>query len=672
MRPWGPWEHRPQPDTEADIEQAIGAKLYLALHALPLLAEAEVVLIEPPLADLVPDWKHEEDAAQYAARAQLPHSPLFLDFEDAEGLPAAWHAETWPLPLHLRGAICWQSEGLLCVIPFGSVGGVHPWGGSDYHGWSRWTFVQDERDEWPMPGRGDFIARPTGEVISWVDADDDSICAHQGALAYNLCRRTLRVLQLLEHAGGELIEPRLSRPLRRRVSREGQRIAQIPERFPLLHDEPQEPEQAVAVDAVSCVVPKTHARLEQAHSLWHEALNAYHDPEAFITKLNALLLALRSVTWVLRKEFGNSPEFKRWYGRWEAAMHADARMKWAVEARNKVEKQGDLEATSIAHVRIVAGGQSAVAAEMEVHPTADAAEIARRVQLLNLSESVRRYGIVEVERRWTLPELKGEELLDILAHCWGMLARVVADAHRQHDSEMLECEHALETSCGARDSPPHPSGRRSCMVASRELRTSRRILSTGVPYQLDIQPMRVPGNFDAEVAKERYRLDEWEPAPGLELPIRGRNFHEFARRVLSADGYHQPIAWLFRDGARVAQTVLHPEDHQDKAMMMRQLAVDADRMGANEFIFTTEAWEAPVVPDDDPRALLPAAEREDRREALITYAIARGDSCHVWHTTFQRNDDESIELAEPHYRAGGPEPFLKPLVDVWSDWPEGE
>jgi hypothetical protein len=152
----------------------------LALHALPLLAEAEVVLIEPPLADLVPDWKHEEDAAQYAARAQLPHSPLFLDFEDSEGLPAAWHAETWPLPLHLRGAICWQSEGMFCVIPFGSVGGVHPWGGRDYHGWSRWIFVQDEREEWPMPGRGDLIARPTGEMISWVDADDDSICAHQG------------------------------------------------------------------------------------------------------------------------------------------------------------------------------------------------------------------------------------------------------------------------------------------------------------------------------------------------------------------------------------------------------------------------------------------------------------------------------------------------------------
>ena len=167
MRPGRPWQHRPDPGSDADIDQAIAAKLHLALHGLPLLAEADVAVIEPPLADLIPDWDDSNTATRYAATAQLPHSPLFMDFEGIDGLPAAWHAETWPLPLHLRGVLCWQAEGMLCVMPFGSVGGVHPWGGLDYHAWARWSFLQEEREQWPLPGPGDFLARANGEVVPW-------------------------------------------------------------------------------------------------------------------------------------------------------------------------------------------------------------------------------------------------------------------------------------------------------------------------------------------------------------------------------------------------------------------------------------------------------------------------------------------------------------------------
>jgi hypothetical protein len=672
MRPGRPWQHRPDPDTDADIEQAIAAKLHLALRALPLLAEAEVVLIEPPLADLIPDWEEDEAEARYAATGQLSHSPLFLDFESADGLPAAWHAETWPLPLHLRGSLCWQAEEMLCVVPFGSVGGVHPWGGSDYHAWARWLFLQEELEQWPMPGPGDFLARATGEVLSWVDAEQDSVCAHQGALAYNLCSRTLRVLQLLENLGGELVEPRLERPLRRRAVREGQRIARVPARFPTVAaDQPPEAAVAAAQDAAPCVVPKTHARLEQAHALWHEALAAYHDPELFVTKLNALIQALRTVTWVLQKEFGNSDEFKSWYTPWQGVLKADMRLSWALEVRNQVEHQGDLETSSVAHVRVIAGGWSAPVAELDVDPTADAAEIVRRVQLIGLPEPVRKDGVVEVERRWTLPELPGDEVLEVLAHCWGVLARVVAAGHQARGQTMDDCAFSAEPACGAEPLPPHPSGRWPCMVASREARTGRRNLATGVPYELEVSTLQRPPPFDERRARERYRMDEWQAAPAEEdLAARGAAFHQFGRHVLVADRYHLPIAWLLREGARVAQTVMHPEDQRDKAMMMHRLAVEADRMGADELMFTTEVWEAPLVGSDDPRFGLRPGERDDRREALVTYAMARGRPCQTWLSGFVRDPDGAILLEEVEHHVGEPQPFLQPLLAVWSEWPD--
>ncbi|MEA2494458.1 MAG: hypothetical protein QOJ29_2369 [Thermoleophilaceae bacterium] len=67
---------------------------------------------------------------------------------------------------------------------FGSMGGVQPWGGSDYHAWARWVFLQDEPEQWRTPGPGDFLARADGAVLPWVDSEQNSICAHQGAVAY--------------------------------------------------------------------------------------------------------------------------------------------------------------------------------------------------------------------------------------------------------------------------------------------------------------------------------------------------------------------------------------------------------------------------------------------------------------------------------------------------------
>lgn len=670
LHPGRPWQYRPEPNTDLDVDQAIAAKLHLALRALPLLAKAEVVLIEPPLAELIPDWEDDEAEAHYACTARLPHSPLFLDFEGLEGLPTVWQAESWPLPLHLRGALCWQADGMLCVMPFGSVGGVHPWGGIDYHAWARWIFLQEEPEHWPMPGPGDFLARSNGEVVSWVDAEQDSICAHQGALAYNLTRRTLRVLQILENLGGDLVEPQLERPLRRRAVRDRQRIARIPEGFPkIIADRPTEMATAVAQDSAPCIVPKTHARLEQAHTLWHEALSAYHDPELFPTKLNALIQALRTVTWVLQKEFGNSSEFKSWYKPWQDVMKEDRRLKWALRVRNQVEHQGDLEASSVAQVRVVAPGLAAPLAEIKVDPTADATEIVRRMQLVGLPAPVSEHGVMEVERRWTLPGMPGDEVLEVLAHCWGVLARLVAAAHDAREQAMEHCAFGAESVCAAVLLFPRPGGPPPCMIVSRESRTRRRNLSTGAPYELEVRSLQPPPEFDEQEIRERYRLNDWHAASADEsLAVRGAAFHQFARHILTADGYHLPIAWLVRDGVRVVQTAMHPEDQRDKVMMMHRLAVEADRVGADTLMFTTEAWEAPLVRPDDPRFGLRAGERADRSEALVTYAIAQNGPCYTWHSRFQRAPDGAILLEEAEHQVVEAPPFLEPLLTIWSKW----
>jgi hypothetical protein len=66
----------------------------------------------------------------------------------------------------------------------------------------------------------------------------------------------------------------------------------------------------------ACPIQDTHSRLHQAHRLWHQVQQEYGDPDGFCTNLNALVQALRSVTFILQKEKRIIPEFDSWYEGW--------------------------------------------------------------------------------------------------------------------------------------------------------------------------------------------------------------------------------------------------------------------------------------------------------------------------------------------------------------------
>ena len=75
--------------------------------------------------------------------------------------------------------------------------------------------------------------------------------------------------------------------------------------------------------AGSCPIPNAHRRLHECHRLWHAAAAEYDDQEGFRTSLNALLQALRNVTFVLQKEKRGIPDFDTWSEQWREIMGKD-------------------------------------------------------------------------------------------------------------------------------------------------------------------------------------------------------------------------------------------------------------------------------------------------------------------------------------------------------------
>lgn len=103
----------------------------------------------------------------------------------------------------------------------------------------------------------------------------------------------------------------------------------------------------------SCPFPDAHNRLDDAHYLWHEAQANYFSPPRFRTHLNALIQNLRTVTWLIRKRKSVIPDFESWYAEWQGRMRSGPVLCWLVHARNKIEKQGDLERNSILRISLV-------------------------------------------------------------------------------------------------------------------------------------------------------------------------------------------------------------------------------------------------------------------------------------------------------------------------------
>lgn len=665
--PGRPWDFRPS-DPISDVEQAIMAKVHLGIRTLPLLATADLIVIDPRLAKEVPEWETPEEAGDFTTVLGIPEGPTYFDFENEKGTPHSWLEEGFPGPLDLRGALCWRHDGIISVVPYGSIDGQHPWGGTDYQAWARWAFVDPVEQGWPRPGPGDFLVNARGDVVSWV-AVDGSICSMQGQIAYALASRALRVISCLAASNADLHAPVVTRPIARRAARDGEEIGRVPRRTAAPRD------AAVVAEDLSpyvdpCPVPNAHARVGRAHTRWHEALDAYDDPASFVTALNGALAELRGVTFALEAEMSASDEDKAWYKREvEERLGDDPVMDWLKKARNKVVHARDLSTASTARARLVGPGIAGKAVEMDMEPTKTSADIARTLVLPPLEARVREEGTLVVERRWTVEGLPGDELLEVLAHGHAKLAALVADAHAYLGGGIATCELTGDDRCLQSDPRTHPGGHYGCMTVGRERRTSRRNLASGAPVAV-FATTHALEPLTPELA-ERYGVAgdtaATEPAS---LPEAARHFHQQARKILQVDGHHNMMAWLFRGRDLLLPLEMFPEDQRAKFLFNEHLAHEVDRLGADALILTAETWLAAMV-DEGPDADRRAGERGDRSEGLVTYLARRDGQVSVWLSLVTRDGDGTPvpgPTSETECRADGA-PALAAVFDVWDSWP---
>lgn len=407
--------------------------------------------------------------------------------------------------------------------------------------------------------------------------------------------------------------------------------------------------------ANECTIPGTSRRLDQTHQLWHEALNGYPDADLFCLRVNSLLTAARSVTWILQRELSHEADFAAWYPPWQGQMKADPVMRWLVEARNMVEKQGDLDLRSTARVSVVASWLPAPITEFEAPPLLSAAQIAAMVDTSDIPDDVRKHGYLLVERQWVTRSLPDQELLEGIAHCVGCIDALVQDAHN----------HYCNQEAGNDSVAAHPPARRlPAMVANRESRSAALHLVTGEIIEIESVTPDMSTAMDANVEERYGRFWEASPKPPGRAIDQAQVYHEWGKTFLKRDGNHAPFVWLFKEGKPVLMGQMFPEDQQDKMLMMERIAGEVERLSADAIIVSTEAWMALAVPDNDDRRRLRAGERDDRMEAFVTEAVQRGGLSVNLTTMFVR-ESEGIVFAQTQTDFERPALSFEPILRVW-------
>lgn len=189
-------------------------------------------------------------------------------------------------------------------------------------------------------------------------------------------------------------------------------------------------------------------RLRDLAQLLSNCGETYFSPERFRQNTNQFLQTARTVTFIIQKHKTTIPNFDGWYGRhviqpWSG----DPVMSWAKDARNVIEKEGDLDMQSTLRVAVLYSYISDEDLVLDVGREdllqADVNRLLKTAAKI-LPPGIADAAVLKIQRRWIANSLPDRELIYALTYAYSELHRVCRDLATHMDS-------ALDASV------PHPS-----------------------------------------------------------------------------------------------------------------------------------------------------------------------------------------------------------------------
>ena len=323
---------------------------------------------------------------------------------------------------------------------------------------------------------------------------------------------------------------------------------------------------------------KWRTRLHDLNQLLLQAESTYFDPNLFRLNINNAIQTSRTITFLIQKEKKAIPEFDSWYQKNVTEPFAQSKvMTWLKNARNTIEKEGDLETASYWKAQLLF---SYTEAGPEI--TADTHEglfmqlriMRKRAQAL-IPPGIYNDSAIVIDRKWVANSLPEFELIDAVTYGYYSLKRVV-DALDDYLGEPKASE---------------PSG--EGVLFASQMRRAFVKLSTGQLYNLrsDTHVNYRSDEFPQEIVARFKEFDMSFFDQSRSLTERVSTLANVAARLMKSDGYHITVGFLF-SRSPPGLKVLSPkfDDYVDKLIFWHELAYAVKLLSISSVLWVSEGW----------------------------------------------------------------------------------
>ena len=322
-------------------------------------------------------------------------------------------------------------------------------------------------------------------------------------------------------------------------------------------------------------------RLEDLAHILESCGATYFDPDLFRRNTNQFLQTARTVTFLIQKNKANIPGFVEWYQKnvidaWEE----DKLMQWAKDARNTIEKEGDLELNSELHVTLIFSYLEEEDIKIECGRdellNAGVKKLIRFAQK-KLPTGVSDAAAIKIERLWKTSKLTSHELLCALGYvysrlfdcCWSL-----ADHLGSHLPAHVLDPSEIDAFCN--------SVRKVQLVKLRDLQTYRFATRAHKLPEEDELPASVKDNAKTLIKALGYPTD-FESTVNLYAGMAEVTFNQW--------GNHIPMLFLLgRDWSIQDMRSPSLEDQADKYLFWRALAESIKLQNPHGLFYIAEAW----------------------------------------------------------------------------------
>jgi hypothetical protein len=402
-------------------------------------------------------------------------------------------------------------------------------------------------------------------------------------------------------------------------------------------------------------------RLDDVHRLWHQAEDNYFEPDSFRLSIQSAIQTLRSVTFVLQNNKAIISDFDKWYTPWQEQMKSDKVMRWLVDARNRIEKEGDLNAASFIRARLIVSYlDNGPSIEVPSDLFKNVAELLGSTKSIALQKHIHENGTLLIERRWKENSLPDLELLDAVSHGYGVLSAVVADAHHQIGSTPPLVTHLK----GHPLDPQAFGGKLPCMTIPTEPR--QLLISLRDGSRMSMARGRVPYDADqAEASAKRYGFDQntFNALKPKSAKVLIAKYFEMAREIFLVDGYHKTFLIPIKDLEYVGLYEIQARDQREKYLLMRRLASEVKAFGADAILMVGEVWMSKaetLTPYQRP------SESPQRSEALMASIATKGAENFRYCAKIIRNGNH-VKLENTVVSENEPQFIFSPFYAEWGN-----